>query len=127
MGTSGGIFEIDQKGETIIVTPVTDLRELDYQQIEDGMSDVISHLIRMAVKNVVMDFHQTDYFGTTALGCFLKLWKRVRSRNGRMAFCNVSENEKEVLRITKLDSLWTIWPSKEEALRAVRELGVEGC
>jgi anti-sigma B factor antagonist len=119
MHKSADIFEIDQKGDTIIVTPVTDLRELVYQQIEAGMNDVLNHLADTGVKNVVMDFHVTDYFGTTALGCFLRLWKRVKCQNGLMAFCNVSEHEREVLRITKLDNLWPIYSSKEEALRSL--------
>jgi|SRR6516164_745180 anti-anti-sigma factor len=119
MHTTTDIFAIDQIGETIIVAPLMDLRELVYQQIEARMSDLLEYLTGTKVKDVVVDFHATDYFGTTALGCFIKLWKHVSSRNGHMAFCNVSEHEREVLRITKLDTLWPIYSSKEEALRSL--------
>ena len=30
------IFEIEQQNDTIIVVPAVDLRELDYQRIEEG-------------------------------------------------------------------------------------------
>jgi hypothetical protein len=38
-----------------------------------------------------------------------------------MAFCNVSDHEREILKVTKLDSLWTICGSREEAMQAVGE------
>jgi anti-sigma B factor antagonist len=119
MQPSANTFEIEQQGETAIVTPLTNLRELAYLQIEADMSDLLEHLTRTKVKNVVIDFQETDYFGTTALGWFVKLWKHLKARNGLVAFCSISEHEREVLRITKLDSLWPIYSSKDEAVRAV--------
>ncbi len=116
-----GIFEIEQEDDTIIVVPALDLRELDYQRIEEGAKTILELLNGSNIKNVVLDFHKTDYFGSTALGVFLKLWKRIVSKNGRMAFCNVSDNEMEILQIMKLDHFWPICSSRIEALAAVRE------
>jgi len=120
-GLASGIFEIEQEDDTIIVVPAVDLRELDYQRIEEGAGRILDLLNGTGIKNVVLDFHKTDYCGSTALGFFLKLWKRVRKRNGGMAFCNVSDHEKEILQITKLDHLWPICSSRSEALEAVKE------
>jgi anti-anti-sigma factor len=119
--TADGIFEIEQKDDTIIVVPTVDLREIEYQRIEEGARKVLDLLNGIGVKSVVLDFHKTDYYGSTALGFFVKLWKRVRSRNGRMAFCNVSDHEREILQITALDQLWPICSSRIEALDAVRQ------
>ena len=119
--TPGGIFEIEQKDDTIIVVPAVDLRELDYQRIEEGASRILDLLDGTGIKNVVMDFHKTDYYGSTALGFFVRIWKRVRRRKGHMAFCNVSDHEKEILQITNLDHSWPICSSRDEALEAVRK------
>jgi anti-anti-sigma factor len=120
MSTRNGIFEIKREGDTLILTPVTNLGELAYEGIESGAGDVLDLLNNSSVKNVVLDFHRTDYCGTTALGFFLKLWKRVRNRDGHLAFCNVSDHEREILQLTKLDHLWAICGSREEAMQAVR-------
>jgi anti-anti-sigma factor len=85
-----GIFEVEKAGDTIIVVPVVDLRELDYQRIEEGAREVLHLLNETDIKNVVIDFHKTDYYGSTALGFFVKLWKRLRKQNGRIAFCNAA-------------------------------------
>jgi anti-anti-sigma factor len=115
------IFDIEQQDATLIVTPLVDLRELDFQRIETGASEILVRLNGTGIKNVVMDFHKTDYYGSTALGFFVKLWKRVRSRSGRMAFCNLSDHESEILQITTLDHLWPICSSRSEALEAVKK------
>jgi len=117
---AGGIFELEQEDDTIIIVPAVDLRELDYQRIEEGGRRILDLLNGTGIRNVILDFQKTDYYGSTALGFFLKLWKRVREQNGRMAFCNVSDHEKEILRITKLDHLWPICASRSEALEATR-------
>lgn len=119
--TASGIFEIEQEDDTIIVVPTMNLQELDYQRIEEGARKILDLLNGTDTKAVVLDFHKTDYYGSTVLGFFLKLWKRVKSRNGRMAFCNVSDHEKEILRITGLDQLWPICSSRSKALEAAKD------
>jgi anti-anti-sigma factor len=96
------------------------LRETAYEEIETGARDILHLLENGSIQNVVLDFHQTDYYGSTALGFFVKLWKRVRDRGGRMAFCGVSDLERDILKVTKLDGLWPICSSREEALKAVQ-------
>jgi stage II sporulation protein AA (anti-sigma F factor antagonist) len=110
-----GDFEFERDGETLIVTPVTDLRELEFPQIEAGAKEILSLLASSSVKNVIMDFYRTDYYGSTALGFFVKLWKRVRERGGRMVFCNLSPHEREILAVMRLDTLWPLCGSREEA------------
>jgi anti-anti-sigma factor len=117
--TVTGQFEVEREDQTLIITPRADLRELDFRAIEAGASDILRLLGNGTIKNVVLDFHKTGYYGSTALGFFVKLWKRVRECDGRMAFCAVSELEREILKVTKLDGLWPICPSRTEALKAV--------
>jgi anti-sigma B factor antagonist len=113
------LFEIEQDGKTLIATPLTDMRELEFEQIQAGAAEVLDRLNRGTVRNVILDFHKTDYYGSTALGFFVSLWTRVRTADGCMAFCNVSDNEKQILKVTKLDSLWPLCSSRQEALNAV--------
>jgi anti-sigma B factor antagonist len=119
MAKSSKAFDIEQKGKTLIVTALTDLREFDYQDVEAGADEIFRLLASGTIKNVVLDFHKTDYYGSTALGFFIKLWKRVRHHDGRLAFCCVSPHEKEILNVTRLDNLWPICATRDEAMKAV--------
>ena len=66
------------------------------------------------------DFADTDYYGSTALGLFMKLWKRVQTANGSMVFCNTSPHEREVLELTRLNNLWPVFGTREEAIQHLR-------
>jgi anti-anti-sigma factor len=113
------VFEVKQEGETLLIVPVTNLGELGFEEIESEASSLLDLLNDSPARNVVLDFCRTDYFGSAALRFFLRLSKSVRLRNGRLALCNISQHEQEILKLTKLDSLWAICPSRAEAMRFV--------
>ena len=110
---------IEQVGQTVVLTPAENLSELAFEQIERDAVHALQLLDGTRTKNAVLDFRNTDYFGSTALSFFVKLWMRVREVGGAMAFCNLSEHEREILGITRLDTLWSICDSREEALQSV--------
>jgi anti-anti-sigma factor len=117
--TSEDLFDIEQDGDVLVITPRTDLGESTYEGLDAGSHVILDRLAAAGIRGVVLDFSRTDYCGSTALGLFIRLWKRLCERGGRMAFCNVSEHEKEVLAVTRLDSLWPICQTRQEALKAV--------
>jgi anti-anti-sigma factor len=110
------VFKIEEQGNVLILTPFRDLRELEFDAIEVGAESVMQLLGQKQAQHVVIDFHNTDYFGSTALGFFVKLWKRIRATGGEMVFCGLSDHEREVLRVTRLDTLWSICKTRAEAL-----------
>ncbi len=120
MNTEQRLFGIEQDDQTLILSPVGNLSELELSSFEETIRTVMQELEAHGYRNVVLDFDGTDYYGSTALGFFIKLWKRVRSMKGNMVFCNVSPHEREVLELTRLDNLWTVCETRAEALRFLR-------
>jgi len=115
------LFEIERVGETVVVIPQAYLSEFAFQQLDAEAGEVLEMLDQTAAISVVIDCCNTDFFGSTALGFFMKLWRRVRRCNGHMAFCNVSDHEKEILHVTKTDTLWSICSLRSEALEILRK------
>ncbi len=113
------IFLVERNGPTLTLTPTVNLNELEYD--ESVIQEVYGLFNDESIKNLIMDFHRCDYFGSTALGFFVRLFKKIQLRKGHMAFCNLSEHEAEILRITRLDELWEIKPSLALALKAINE------
>ncbi len=117
---ANGTFEIIHEDDVVIMTPVSDLRELDFGTTEKSASKVFELLEEQQAKHVVIDLSKTDYYGSTALGFFVKLRKRVAEQGGQVALCNISKYEMEVLQVTRLDELWPTCDSREAAIEAVR-------
>ena len=115
----GQIFARETLGSTLILNPMIHLGSLDEPEISLETHDLLEFLNRSASANLVVDLANGDYLGTSMLGAIIKLWKRVSQRGGRLALCNVSESVVQVLRVTKLQTVWPIYPSREQALSAV--------
>jgi anti-anti-sigma factor len=120
MNTIHSELALDQVGDTLIMTPTGDLRELDDEWLLSGTAQVLDRLNDLSVKNLVIDFSRTDYFGSSALGLFIRLWRDVYRRGGRMALSNLSPHEVEILAATELCGLWALCPTREQAIRLVR-------
>jgi anti-anti-sigma regulatory factor len=54
------------------------------------------------------------------LGALIKLWRTMTIVDGRLALCNVSPAEQDVLSATRLDSVWSVYPTRTAALAALR-------
>ncbi len=115
----GQIFARQTFGSTLVLNPLIHLGSLNEPEIAVETQDLLDFLTRSASANLVIDLANGDYLGTSMLGAFVKLWKRVSQRGGRLALCNVSEGVVQVLRMTKLQAVWPIYSSREQALIAI--------
>lgn len=122
MPSAANLFVLECRDGTVIVTPKDDLSEFLFRELTQQATQVFDEIEKLENnQNVVMDFKNTDYFGSTALGLFVQLWTRVCRRGGRLAFCNLSERERQILNITQLDSLWPLCENLESAIKAVNQ------
>ncbi|HLQ44731.1 MAG TPA: STAS domain-containing protein, partial [Planctomycetaceae bacterium] len=80
---------------------------------------ILGPLKAQAVPTVIFDLSQMVYFGSVFLALLLRCHKLVKSRGGELALCGVNTMGRELLRVTSLDTLWTIYNSREEALTAL--------
>jgi hypothetical protein len=71
MGSASPVFKFEREGETLVVSPLMDLRELEYAHIEEAAAAVLDSVSGGPARDVVMDFAGTDYYGSTALGFFV--------------------------------------------------------
>jgi len=119
MDAALSVFEVERQGGTLVLTPLRDLRELDFQGMQAERDEVLLWLEEGPIRNVVVDLGRTDYFNSTFLGVLVRLWQRAQSHAGHMALCNLSAHEQDMLGVTGLIELWPVFASREEALHAV--------
>src|SRR5688572_25482724 len=114
--SSPGLFQLESDRGVLIITPRLDMGELNCDQIKDAGSVMLAEVDAAPERNLLVDFSQSEYFGSDALGLFLHLWKKASRRGGRIAFCGASGFGDEILRRAKFDHLGLICSSRNEAL-----------
>lgn len=120
MAETQQLFGTIVQGDTVILTPTKDLADCDYQRLRAEIEAVIDYAGNDSFKFLIIDFQHTDYFGSSALGFFFKLWKQTSALGIKMAFCRCTDAEIDILRKANLDGIWPISPTLENAFEDVR-------
>jgi anti-sigma B factor antagonist len=72
---------------------------------------------------VVLNLGAIDFVDSTGLGMLVRLLTRSRTVGGDLKLCDVSSRIREVLRITRLDTLFDILDSEAEAIQPFYQRG----
>ncbi len=121
------LFQTEQSGDTIIVLPMKDMGEFEMASISADQTSAFDQLVKLTDGfNVVVDLSHTDYFGSSTIGLFNRLVAHVHVQSRKIAFCNLSLHEKEVVKITHINKLWDVKPSRAAALEYVANTALTG-
>jgi len=67
-------------------------------------------------RKFLIDCSRTGYIDSSGLGALVTLSKKVREANGDLRIAGLNEDLRALFELTKLDTLFHIAPSAEEAL-----------
>ncbi len=115
----GTIFKIERQGSTLVVIPVVDGCGFRYQQLHVEANSLQRKFEMKSFGNLVVDLCALNYFGSELIGVLIRLARAVTNSQGRVAFCSPSAKMLEVLESMRLNKLWPIFPSREDAIRHV--------
>lgn len=68
-------------------------------------------------RKLLVDFSDTDYIDSSGLGVLVSISKQMRNRSGKLRLAAMNEDLRTLFELTKLDSLFDISESLEDALK----------
>jgi CheY-like chemotaxis protein/anti-sigma regulatory factor (Ser/Thr protein kinase)/anti-anti-sigma regulatory factor len=114
------VFNGEISGPVLVVSQLQRVTALTEANVQDELQVLLSQIEDHQLKGLVVDFCENPEFGSGMVEVIMRLWRKMGSQPDSVALCNPSEIGREVFRVTRLDSLWGIHSSREEAIRAVR-------
>ena len=106
-----GFVKTSQAGVTVV--------RIDGQLIVGNRQELKS-LIQESLDNgerkFLIDCSQTGYIDSSGLGALVSLTKKVREQGGELRIAALNDDLRSLFELTKLDTLFHISPSAEEAL-----------
>lgn len=101
---------------TATAVELTDRKILD----EVNISQIGAQLNALASQGtspkLIVDFTNVAHMSSSALGMLITLHKRVRENDGELRLCNIQPTIYEVFVITRLNEIFEICSSRQEAL-----------
>jgi anti-sigma B factor antagonist len=82
----------------------------------------LGEAIEAGRRQIVVDLTDTTFLDSTALGVLIGAVKRLRSDSGHLVLVNVDANIAKTFEITGLDQIFTILPTRDEAIAALAEV-----
>ena len=95
---------IDVEGQ-LIVGNRQELKQKVLERLEGGE------------RKFLIDFSNTGYIDSSGLGVLVSLSKKIREQGGELRLANLNEDLKTLFELTKLDTLFHISNSRDEALQ----------
>ena len=77
-------------------------------------------VIGQGAKQVVVDFSNTTFIDSTTLGVLVGGVKRLRTNEGQLSLVCNDRNITKIFEITGLDRVFTIYPTRDEALEQIQ-------
>ncbi len=118
MGEPSPRLNVKQAGDVTVVE-LTDRRILDEINISE-IGDRLKLLISQSdTPRLVLDFSNVAHMSSSALGMLITLQKRVKDKKGQLRLCCIQPAIYEVFVITRLNEIFSIHGTRDEALESL--------
>ncbi|HTT67738.1 MAG TPA: STAS domain-containing protein [Gemmatimonadales bacterium] len=101
----GGVLVIDVDGQLIVG---------NRQELKQRVLDALE----AGDRKFLIDFTRTGYIDSSGLGVLVSLSKKIRDEGGDLRLAGLNEDLKTLFELTKLDTLFAITDSADQALAA---------
>ncbi len=103
-----------EKGNVRVVE-FTNNKILDEANIAEIGATLNAMIDEEEAPKMLLDFVTVDHLSSAALGMLINANNRIRQKNGQLRLANIKPQILEVFVITKLNKLFKILPTREEA------------
>lgn len=97
-------------------------RVIHDEEAIDLVGEELIELVAKGVHSLVLNFEPVRRIATHLLGELLVLHKRLHGVEGRLALCGFTAELRETFSILKLDQVFTIFATEEEALESFQAM-----
>lgn len=118
MTQANTVFAMEVVGDTMVVTPQGDASGFRYNEIHNDTNSVIVQIDRQNAQNLVINFSKLQIAGSIMISSIIKMARKIGNKQGQAAFCNASEDMKEVMESMNLTRLWPYFESQDDAINS---------
>ncbi len=107
-------LHLSQQGDVVVVEVEGQLIVSNRQELKQRVLDEAEG----GARKILVDFAKTGYIDSAGLGVLVSLAKRLRELGGDLRLANLNDDLRTLFELTKLDTLFQISDSREQALAA---------
>jgi anti-anti-sigma factor len=109
-------LRIDKDGDIVIVKISGNM---GFEDIGVFTHKMIKEIEENFHPKFVFDLEDMPYINSATIGKFAHIFKKINSAHGLVTFCNVRPFVRNILDITKLSTIFDIYPDRKSAVDAI--------
>ena len=108
-------FQVRKSGDVMVIDIEGQLIVGNRQELKQKILDALG----TGERKFVVNFSDTSYIDSSGLGVLVSLSKKIREQEGVLRLSNLNEDLRTLFELTKLDTLFEIADSREEAFKGL--------
>lgn len=112
--------DVDTQDGVTVIHLGPEYENLDESRLDELRSAILDVAETASPPKVVLDLSHTKFFGSAFIEIMFRAWKRVDVRGGTFALSGLTPYCAEVVEVTHLDRLWSIYPDRHQAVSALK-------
>ena len=118
MTEGGSKVDVAVENDVTVATLLDEkiLDEISISQISSKLTELVGSQDQ---PRLVLDFGNVGNMSSSALGMLIMLHKRIREKGGQLRLCNIQPAIFEIFVITRLNEIFSICSSRQEAIEAL--------
>ncbi|MFP4144885.1 MAG: STAS domain-containing protein [Phycisphaeraceae bacterium] len=116
MTSEGSRIIVHQEDKGVTRIEFVDRNILEEAAIQQIGEEIASLIEPQASPKLLIDFTNVEHLSSAALGTLINVSNRIREKGGQLRLANIDPQIYEVFVITRLNKLFQIHDSNEEAL-----------
>lgn len=101
-------------GDVVILQPED---VVVWSEVTSELRVLLLDLVKARNTKLIVDFRKVRHVNSTAIGILTSLHVNYSRRSGKVVLCNVAKNIQNILKLTKLISIFEIFDNQAEALK----------
>jgi anti-sigma B factor antagonist len=101
-------------------------RVLDGSNVSQLGEELDDLVMKRYMTKMILNFENVQYMSSAVLGKLITLNKNILKEKGKLKLCSIDKNVFEIFSIMKLDKLFAIYDTEEEALESFGKFGIAG-
>jgi anti-sigma B factor antagonist len=85
-----------------------------------GLVELLNDHINKGITQCTIDISGVRYMNSSGIGVLITILTKLRNKDGEVVLINPSQQVKKLLVITKLNNIFTIYDTKEEAIASFK-------
>jgi anti-sigma B factor antagonist len=113
-------LSFDFRGHVVVAT-LTDEKILDESQLQSLEGSFLPLIKQTPGIQLIINFENVKFLTSSVLGLLIRISKNVIENNGTLRLCSIHPKILDVFRITRLDKIFDIQTSVEDAMIGLKK------